>query len=516
MALSLRTKILSAAVIATGWASASPAQNFVASDEQAGETVKVELFESSRLGCGERTTMLTAASGTQCAFDNAARGARFSARHELGSASLEAYGAVGSGSIGAFAPEQLLLAPQHRTSETTNFFMLGLKGSTLDGRLKVSAEFASTERVVDMLEAEDWTTADITSRRDNSASVRLDATLADRPGLKWTLTGEYRSASDGYSTGRSRALFSHIAVPGSRLALSSRARIGQLGVSAGVEQNRTPFGQSASKRFGVDFWGLAFGLRSRTFRANPWEASTLLDSQTSSQNANIDIDTSQLAASLLPDLASLPFLVPTNVSVSHRSAETDNRFDTGLQRYRRSSLGVDGSWETPVGETDLSYWRDRRTALTDGVSDQSSETVQLSHMVRRGHWRFGLDASVSRIRGDKSSGYSDRSISFGQSVAYSAPGGPEFRLHLGQDRSAMRLHDDSFVMDDSYSSITASLELSRYLQQRFERSDLRLTLDYRKTVDRSESEMSLYENNIDRWIDHDRREGFLVSFGMKL
>src|SRR5687767_6337849 len=140
MALSLRSKILPATVIAAGWASVAPAQNFVGTAEQADVSVKVELIENSRLGCGERTTM-TVASGSQCAFDNAARGARFSARHELSSASLEAYGAVGSSIIGAFAPEQLLLAPQHRARESTNFFMLGVKGSALEGRLKVSAEF---------------------------------------------------------------------------------------------------------------------------------------------------------------------------------------------------------------------------------------------------------------------------------------------------------------------------------------------------------------------------------------
>ena len=516
MAYSMRIKLLGTSIVATCWAGAASAQDFVGSAGQADIAVKVELIESSRLGCGERTAMMTVASSNQCAFDNATRGARFSALHDLGSASLEAYGAVGSSMIGAFTPEQLLLAPEHRSSETTNFFMLGLKGNALDGRLKVSAEFASTERVVDMLKAQDWTAADLTSRRDHSASVRLDATLADRPGLKWSLTGEYRSASDGYSVGRSNELFPHVAIPGSRLALSSRARVGQLGLSAGVEQTRTPFGQSASKRMGVDFWGLSLALRARTFRANPWEASTLLKSETSSQVANIDIDIPQLASSLLPDVASLPFIVPTTVSVSHRSAETENRFESGVQRYRRSSFGIDGGWETPIGETSLGYWRDRRTGLTDGVADQSSETIQVSHLVRRGHWRFGLDASVSRMGGDSGSGYSDRSLSFGQSVAYSAPGGPELRLHLGQDRSAMRQNDDSYVLADSYSSITASLDLSRYLQQRFERPDLRLTVDYRKAVDRSESEMSLYEDVIDRWSDNDRREGFLVSFGMKL
>ena len=514
MTLSLRTKVLGTAVIAAGWASAASAQGLVPSAQPSDATFKVELIESSRLGCGERTAVPTVASGSQCAFDSATRGARFSARHDLGAASLEAYGALATSTVGAFTPEQLLLAPRQRAHETANFFMLGVKGNALDGRLKFSAEFMSTQRLVDMLQARDWAASDVTSTTDSSASLRVDATLADRPGFKWSLTGEYRSAGDDFSIGRSLALFPYVAIPGSRLALSSKARIGQLGVSAGVEQTRTAFGQSATRKIAADWSGLSLGLRSRTSRASPWEASTLLASETRSETVNLDVDTAQLAAALLPDLESLPFLVPTNLNLSYRSAETGSEYQTGIQRYGRTSLGVDGSWETPIGETQLSYWRDRRTGLTDGVAGRLSETMQVSHAVRHGNWRFGMDASVSRMSAD--SGDSDRSLSFGQSVAYSAPDGPEFRLQLGQDRSAMRMHDDSFAMSDSTSSITASLDLSRYLQQRFERPDLRLTLDYRKAVDRSESEMNLYEETIDRWVDDDRREGFLVSFGMKL
>lgn len=516
MTLSLRTKVIGTAVLAAGWASAASAQGIVQSAQPTDAAFKVELIESSRLGCRERTAMSTVASGSQCAFDSATRGARFSARHDLGAASLEAYGAFATSTVGAFTPEQLLLAPRLRAHETANFFMLGVKGNALEGRLKVSAEFVSTQRVVDMLQARDWAVSNDTSTTDSSASIRMDATLADRPGFKWSLTGEYRSASDGYSIGRSLALFPHVAIPGSRLALSSKARIGQLGLSAGVEQTRTAFGQSATRKIGADWAGLSLGLRSRITRADPWESSTLLASETRSETANLDVDTAQLAALLLPDLANLPFLVPTNLNLSYRSAETGSEYQSGLQHYGRTSFGVDGSWETPIGETQFSYWRDRRTGLTEGVADRLSETMQISHAVRRGHWRFGLDASMSRTSGDSDSAYSDRSLSFGQSIAYSAPDGPEFRLHLGQDRSAMRQDGDGFAMDDSYSSITASLDLSRYLQQRFERPDLRLTLDYRKAVDRSESEMSLYDELIERWTDSDRREGFLVSFGMKL
>ena len=142
--------------------------------------------------------------------------------------------------------------------------------------------------------------------------------------------------------------------------------------------------------------------------------------------------------------------------------------------------------------------------------------MQVSHYVRRGNWRFGLDAALTRGAGDGSGSYGERSWSFGQSVSYIRPNGPEFRLSLGQDRDKLRMSDASFASSDSYSQITASLDLSQYLQTRFERSDLRLTLDYRKALTRSDVEMSLFDEMAERWIEGDRREGFLMSFGMKL
>jgi hypothetical protein len=223
-----------------------------------------------------------------------------------------------------------------------------------------------------------------------------------------------------------------------------------------------------------------------------------------------------LAMSLLPGLGELPFLVPSMVSLSFQSGETESRTVSSTERYDRSSFGVDGTWETPIGETMLSYWRDSRTELTSGAQSRSSETMQVSHFVRRGNWRFGLDASLVSGSGEGSSGYHERGWSFGQSIAYSAPNGPEFRLALGQDRDVMRMRDDSFASTDNYSRITASLDLSRYLQKRFERPDLRLTVDYRKALERSDSEMDLYDEMVERWVDGYRREGFLMSFGMKL
>lgn len=503
--------------IAVAWASAAPAQEFSGTAEGHGMATKVELIDSSRLGCGERTPLWTANSGgTQCAFDNATRGLRLSTRDDFEGGSIEAYATVAHGTSGAFTPDRLLVEPRSRSSETTNFVLAGIKASILNDRLKLTAEVARTDEIVDKLIDQDWALGDSTRSGGNSALIRVDATLADRPDLKVLVTGEYRSVSEGYTVGRSFDLSRYMALPGTRLSLSTKARIAKVGLRAGIEQSRTPFGTSSGHKAGADFNGISLTYRSREFRTAPIEGSTLLDSKTSAQTLSLDVDTALLATWLLPSLGELPWLIPETLYVSVGRGEADRRYETSADRYAKSSLGINGIWQTPVGETGLNYWRDTRTWLTGDERSRSSETFMVDHSIRRGNWRFGVDAMLTQSRGDGSNGFSNRSLSFGQSVAYSAKDGPELRISLGQDRGTMRLGDDSYVSADSYSRITASLDLSKYLQKRFERDDLRLTLDYRKVIDRSESEISFEEELIDRWVDGDRREGFLMSFGMKL
>lgn len=477
----------------------------------------LELIGGSRLGCGQGTPMWTVASGgSQCPFDTATRGASVAARHDLGSGTIDAYATMARTTTGAFTPDRLLVAPAQRTTEAADLLLVGVKAAALDNRLKLTAEFARTEHVVDALIERDWALADRTSDSGTSALLKLEAVLADRPGLKWTLTGEYRAVSDDFSTGPSPELVRFFAMPGTRLALSSKGRIGALGLSAGIERLDGPFGLSASRKATADFQGLSLTLRARTSSSRPIEGMSLLDSTTRRQEAYLDLDSQALAGWLFPALLDLPAFVPANIAFSIRSGETENRDGQSVRRYGRSSFGIDGIWETPIGETSVSFWRDRRIGQTDGARSSASDTLQLAHSVRRGHWRFGVDATLTRSRGDGANAYDERGLSFGQSIAYSAPNGPELRLQLGQDRGTMRMADDSYASLDRASSITASVDLSRYLQARFERPDLRLTLDYRKALERSDAEMSLYDELVERWVDGYRREGLLVSFGMVL
>jgi hypothetical protein len=438
------------------------------------------------------------------------------ARQDWGKGSVEAYTAIAHAIDGANTPDQLLASPGNRSSEVTHFFLVGLKGSALEDRVKFTTEFASTRRIVDDLPVRSLQFVDGSSESGTSARIRVDAKLVNSPRFNWSMTAELRSVSDNYSVGRSEALSRYAAMHGTRLSLSSKARVGQLGVNAGLDRFSTPYGESASHKVGIDLHGVSLRLVSRNSQAAPAEVSTLIDSSTRMTSAYIDLDSNMLAMSLLPEIGELPFLVPSTINFSYRSGETENHYTTFDERFGRSSLGIDGTWETPIGETILSYWRDSRTGITAGSQSRSNETMQVSHFVRRGNWRFGLDAALTRGAGDGSRGYGERSWSFGQSVSYTRPDGPEFRLSMGQDRDRLWTSDASFASSDSYSQITASLDLSSYLQKRFERSDLRLTLDYRKSLSRSDMEMSLFDEMVEHWVEGDRREGFLMSFGMKL
>jgi hypothetical protein len=477
----------------------------------------VELIDSSRLGCATSVApWALATANSQCAFDSAARGARLSTRQEAGAAVIEAYATVARAAHGAFTPDQLLAGADSRSSETTDLLLVGVKGSAFDERVKATAEFTRTRRVVQDLLDRDWALADQVRDGGVSASLRFDARLVSTPRLRWSVNGQYRSVSDDYAVGRSPELARYFAMPGSHLSLSTTAQAGALRLTAGIEQRRTPYGRSATRKAGADMHGVSLRWSARDSTLDPGEGAALLASRTRLDSALIDVDSRMLAASLLPGLGELPFLVPATVAVTIRSGETQSRSGTGTSRYDRSSLGIDGTWETPLGETMLSYWRDSRVALGNGDPTRWTEMLQASHFVRRGHWTFGIDAAVTRSRGDGLSAFRETGTSFGQSVAYSRPGGPEFRLQLGQDRGAMRTADDSLAMSDMYSAVTASLDLSRYLQKRFERDDLKLTLDYRRALDRSDSEITLSEELVERWTDGGRREGVLLSFGMKL
>ena len=186
-----------------------------------------------------------------------------------------------------------------------------------------------------------------------------------------------------------------------------------------------------------------------------------------------------------------------------------------MQASLRKSWSISAGWESRLGETQLDYSQDRRIGLSAALGSREESTFQLSHMVRWHGWRAGIDGTVTRSTSSKTSGYGATSYSAGSTLAYQVTDGPEFTLQLGRDHDRMTLNDRSYLSANDGTRLTASLDLTAWLNHRFARKDLRFRFEFRKLLEAQQEERLDPEQQLfDRLYDRRDRDVVQVSFGM--
>jgi hypothetical protein len=346
--------------------------------------------------------------------------------------------------------------------------------------------------------------------------LKVELKLVDTPKWRWSVTGEYSNVSDNFFMGQAMVLRRQLAMPGTRMALSSALKLGPTRFTAGYDDRRTIFGDYASTRLDISHKGITLGLKSTSGTISPQAGSLLLGGSSEYRNVSLDFTLAELMPSLAADTGLLASLLPKYLMLNWRTGESETITTLSIARFKRNSWELYGSWETPIGETTLGYRIDQKVGTTPELGTRRDETIQLGHMVRWNRWRFGADAMISTYTSDQGSGQTDRSVSLGGSIAYSRPNGPQLMIRMGRDENRGQSLDDSFESSMTYSSITASLDLTDYLRKRFERQDLRLKLEYRKRLEDSSFTIADDDLRYQLWSDRYQREGFLISFGMKL
>ena len=299
------------------------------------------------------------------------------------------------------------------------------------------------------------------------------------------------------------------------MALSSLLNWQRIRLTAAHDDYRSSFGAFAASRFGISRNGVSLSLKSGSGSLRTTHSS-LLSSRTDSRSATLEFDLATLAPGLAMDERLPAMLLPKYLMIGWRGGNSESLVNGTTEHFARNGIELNGTWETPIGETSLGLWRTRRIGATASLGRRDEQVVQLSHMIRTGDWRFGVDGMVSRSSSTRGSGLTDRNVAWGGSIAYDVAGGPRLMVQLSDDRGRMAAEDDSFLTARRGQQISASLDLTDYLRKRFERNDLRLKIDYRKQLDRSTVAVSEYQQLVDRWTDGNSGEGVLVSFGMKL
>lgn len=454
--------------------------------------------------------------GPRCLFDDATLGFNFSAQQSTDIGSFEAYATVAGSSSGALTPERLISRNDLRLGTENRVIIAGLKAGFLDDRVKLTAEMGWSENLGTPLRSTLWPLIRTEAKDGTSNLLKLELKLIDTPKLRWSMTGEMADVSDNFFMGQAITLRRQVAFPGTRMALSSSLKWGRTRLTAALDNSRNSFGSFASGRFGVSVNGISLRLKSTSGSITPVAGSSLLAATSANRSVSLEFDLNTLSPSLAADNSLLASLVPKYLMLNWRTGESESVTASSIARYSRNGWEIYGSWESPIGETTLGYWRDQKVGATPELGTRRDETLQLSHMVRWNGWRVGVDGMMSSNSFDKGSGQTDRTNSLGGSIAYSRPNGPQLMVRMGRDESRGRSDNGNFRSSQDYSSITTSLDLTDYLRKRFDRQDLRLKLEYRKRIEVSNYNISDFDQPYELWSDRYQREGLLVSFGMKL
>ena len=454
-------------------------------------------------------SLTTDAKSARCVSDDGTTSLRFASTQSIALGTIETFTSLTSQASNALTADQLVASDSRRLGNGHRVLITGLTARLLDDRLTLTTQMGVSDFT-------DRSSGRVEQRDGSAHMMRLDVKLADNDRLRWSAAGEMSDVSDDFFIGQAFADGARLALPGRRLALSSTLNWQRARFTAAIDDYHSRFGTFASGRVGVSRNGLSLSVRTIRGQFDAGEGQSQYLSRTDSNSATLEFDLATMAPALAMDERLPAALLPRYAMIALRRGSSESRFAGSSERFERQGIELNGTWETPIGETSLGLWRDRRIGATAALGRRNEQVVQLSHMVRAGDWRFGVDAMVAKSSSTRGSGLSDRTVAMGGSIAYEVKDGPRLMVQLSNDRGRMAAEDDSFLTAQRGQQISATLDLTDYLRKRFERSDLRLKIDYRKQIDRSTTEVSAYQQLIDRWTEGYGGEGLLVSFGMKL
>lgn len=413
------------------------------------------------------------------------------------------------------SPDRLLLRRDELLANRGRVILGGIKGNFWDDRVRLTIEMGWSDRRGAEFQPTDWPVIGNHADNETARLVRLEAKLIDAPRLQWSVTGEFSKVSDDFFLGDSVALRPMVALPGRRMAVASTLKWGRTRLSAGLDRYENRFGTFSGGRFAIGLDGFSVRLRENHASFSPAIDSPLLDGRTASRSITLEIEPGSLLRSPAAQHGLIGILLPETVMLNWRTGWSEAHLAASTDRFARRGVEASGTWETPLGETMLGYWDNRRVGAAASLGISRDRQIQLSHVIRRGDWSVGIDAVSSDHSSSRGDGFSDRSISLGGMISYARPNGPQVQIRFGRDQSRSSNDDRSSMSSQRFSSVTASVDLTQFVRRHFGRDDLQLEIDYRRRAE-SLDVVETFDNAFDLWSDNERRGGLLVSFAMKL
>ena len=449
-----------------------------------------------------------------CGDEEVSRGIKIkSMESETGFGRVDFYASIGKlATVDAPTISKMLFDDFEQTKENTAL-SIGFVNRLFDDRLTLGSDFSHAHDASTWREKSEESSFSSSQDRHGSARWhRFEAKIIDSTNLRWYASGEMSSIDVGYGANSSARPSLALSLPGERLRLSSFLDIDDVSVSGLMEHYDGPLQTRVFNlvKFGIAGADVRFSTRN-VDRSSPLQPDLRL-SRSVSSSVGLEVMPELLLPGLLTGLGEIQPIVPSLLTVDWERGEDASYFG-GVETQGIKGLQALLTWSGRLGETTALYWREDQTPIgaEEEAQTGSDELLDLSHSYKVGHWSFTAGISLFDVHSQsQANGYSDTSVSGTFSISYTAPNGPEFRAGLGHSRGEFAFEDD-FGREESGEnglSLSASLDLTKFMQEYFDRPNLKFHAEYRRNLNEtSSSTLNSKETE---------REAFLLHFRASL
>lgn len=411
------------------------------------------------------------------------RAITFRAQHLTGAfGEFESHGGVGRiETSDAVTFERLQWADGYREDSTA--VGVGATEKLFDGRLTVGTDLSWSTSTSRWADGGGPGVAEILSRAGAARWHKLEAKIFDGPDFKWSIAGEVSTVDKDYRGNAAARPLGLLSLSGERN--DWRSALSAFGADAVVSIQHFAgqfFGRDA-KQAQIDFKGISATIYDKDLQRRSFLDATQWTSRKQIDGATLELTPTQLA----PGLASSTALIPQLVSATFETGHVD--YPTGPDaREGVSTFEALAQWKTMLGDTTATYTRERqgRNAPGVGFSGELDQLMDVSHAIKFGDWRFSAGADLVLL-GNTSveDQFADSAVSGTFSIRYAPTRGPKFSASLGRSQDEFAFDALSLSSRSKATTLAVSLDLTDFVQDRLNRRDTHLTLQYRHQLHES-------------------------------
>ncbi len=415
--------------------------------------------------------------------------------------------------IGKLATSQALTVeriqnPAFEFSETNTAATVGFIDRLFEGRITLSTDVSWAQGELTWIDAgHGGPTFSATEKAGAARWHRFEARLVDTPELRWLANGELASVDEEYVANAGGRPKQALSIPGERARLWSQFKVWDTALSASLETFSNRSLDRETERLTFEWNDIDISITKwRIDRISPMQPSASPLSSEDTKSISFETMPELLLREVVAEGGLLAAVVPELVSVD---------LETGRQIYPLAG-GADNllfefqvllNWSGRLGETTTLYWRNEESAELVATPGSIEQLFDVTHTIKRGDLRLGVGASVFDI---SELSFNDTYVLANLSLAYTPKSGPRINFRLGHSRDEFALDEagDPWSQRSMSYNLSASVDLSNYVQKTLDRPDLNLKAEYRRRLDDHRT-----TDAPDRQKDD---EAFLLSFDTSL